>query len=115
MAPHNPRQNPKEPKELLREASCCAFAAGLMKENGRSAHLECGGSTPLWMGDVRTIQSGVEPPHSKTKAGPSFCLQPPKPPTEGYPQAKRRSPGETFLPSEGWTPMAQGGGSFPGM
>jgi len=27
--------------------------------------LECGGSTPLWIGDFRNIQSGVEPPHSK--------------------------------------------------
>src|SRR5262249_58131727 len=27
--------------------------------------LECGGSTPLWIGRRQKIQSGVEPPHSK--------------------------------------------------
>src|SRR5436190_3721171 len=40
------------------------------------ANLECGGSTPLWMcatmlraGYRPPIQSGVEPPHSKSCAG----------------------------------------------
>src|SRR5256885_470161 len=46
-----------------------------MKENCWPAGLECGGSTPLWMWDVRTIHSGVEPPHSKEMPAQAFSFR----------------------------------------